>query len=181
MKLKNPKGSTFESTGLLVLGLVGGAMLGRGLMAIVPNKTGLTEAEMKKQELMNYGARILIAGGGVTGAAYAKENAGNALLQGLGLGAAGIQVVDTVQQLASKSAAVQSQVASGKIAGKFVGKSLGLACPCDNMRIVHGGEQMNGVRKKTSRLRGPGYSEHNIEEQGKTKFQRAIEKGAMAS
>ena len=74
MKLKNPKGSTFESTGLLVLGLVGGAMLGRGLMAIVPNKTGLTEAEMKKQELMNYGARILIAGGGVTGAAYAKEN-----------------------------------------------------------------------------------------------------------
>lgn len=157
--LKNPKGSTLESTGLLVLGAVVGMMGSRAVMAAVPNKTGLNEAEQKKQDMIKYGTRIVLAGSGFAGGAFAEENKANPFVKGVAAGAAAIQVIDMITEVAGKNSAVQKQVQSGQTTGKIVGKMLGLACPCDNLQVVHSAQSLNRPRTKSPRLRGVGYDD----------------------
>ncbi len=134
--MKNPKGSTFQQTGQLVAGLFVGAMLSRGAMGILPENTGLSEAEIKKQNMIKLGARALVAGGSFYGGTMNEENSGSPFISGLAFGASTIQVLDGVTDIAGKIPAVQSKIASGSKIGKIMGKSLGLKCPCDNLQVM---------------------------------------------
>ena len=158
--IKNPKGSTFEKAGLMLLGVALGAFGSRALMAVVPNKTGLTAAEQKTQDMVKIGARITASGGGFAGAAYAIENNANPLLIGAGLGAGAIQLLDLSTDFAGSNAKITSTVNSGTKTGKILGKALALNCPCDNVTVM---QPLARPRKRTSQLRGgyPGETLNN--------------------
>jgi len=153
MKFQTPNGSSLQSTGLLVVAVVAGAMASRaGLGLIHDEKTGLTAAQTTTQNNAKLIKRGGIAAVGFGGASAIKgDDTASILLKGLGYGMAGMQIIDGVTDLAGKSGTIATTVAKGTTVGKLVGKGLGLKCPCDNMTVM----PLAKPRKRNHSLRSP--------------------------
>ena len=146
MKLSNPKGSDIQDLGLTVLGIVGGAVLGRAAHA---RAITLITAP---SDTVKLGIRAGLLGVSGYGAAALKgTDSTSKMLKNIAIGMGGIQLIDGVKEVASKNTTVAGY-ASGTGAKKVIAQSLGLGCPCENTALM--ALPLNRPNSRRRRLNG---------------------------
>lgn len=128
MKLKTVSGKTIGDNAPLVLGAVGGAMVGRGLTAVISKPAGATptQAELNKKTIVQ-GIMALAGFVGYT-AIDGNDTVANAT-KGAALGIAIDNTIAVVGTMVSKSATVTQKLAADTKVNTFAKAALGLACP----------------------------------------------------
>lgn len=120
-----------------VLGGVTGAMLGRGLTAVIAKPAGTvpTDADNTKKTVVN----LVMAVGGLVLYSYAgsaMEGMQGNLVKGAGIGIAVDNTVQLISGLMNKSETIKAKLATDTTANRFLRSAVGLNCPCDNPTVV---------------------------------------------
>lgn len=128
MKLKTVSGKSLGAVAPLVLGGVGGAMLGRGLTAVIAKPAGATATQAELDKKM-YVQGAMAIGGFVGYAAIDGSDTAAQAVKGAALGIAIDNTIAVVGTLVGKSTTVTTKLAADTTINRFAKATLGLACP----------------------------------------------------
>jgi hypothetical protein len=128
MKLKTVSGKSLGAVAPLVLGGVGGAMLGRGLTAVISKPAGKTATQAELDKKMYVQGAMAISGFVGYAAIDGSDTAAQAV-KGAALGIAIDNTIAVVGTLVGKSTTVTTKLAADTTINRFAKASLGLACP----------------------------------------------------
>lgn len=131
MKLKTVSGKSLGAVAPIVLGGVGGAMVGRGLTAVISKPAGATATQAELDKKM-YVQGAMAIGGFVGYAAIDGSDTAAQAVKGAALGIAIDNTISVVGTLVGKSSTVTTKLAADTTINRFAKASLGLACPGDN-------------------------------------------------
>lgn len=164
-----------KTAALMLIGLTAGAMSSRGLVgAIHETKAGLTEADAKKQNLVLLGKRAaIVAGAGYAAAGLKGTDDVSVIAKNAALGAAAMQVIDGVKDVAANSTKVAA-LAAGTKTQRAIATSLGLGCACENTSYM--ALPLNKPRRRS--LNSPAMVQ--FQPLDENPYQRALNNGSMA-
>lgn len=130
MKFSNPNGQKMGDLGVMVAGIVVGAMASDGVVSLIHNPVaGADAAATKKDEtmlLVKRGAIIAASGYGAAGVTGADTT--SIFVKNVGIGMAVKQSLNVVKGLASKNSKLADTSTTSK---KFIANALGLGCASD--------------------------------------------------
>jgi hypothetical protein len=129
MKLKSVNGKTLGDSAPLVLGAVAGAMVGRGLTAVVAKPAGTTPTQADLDKKMYVQGGMAVAGYVGYAAIDGNDTAAQAA-KGACLGIAIDNTVSLIGTLVGKSETIKTKLAADTAINNFAKASLGLGCAC---------------------------------------------------
>lgn len=169
MKLKTVSGKSLGAVAPIVLGGVGGAMVGRGLTAVITKPAGATATQAELDKKM-YVQGAMAIGGVVLYAAIDGSDTAAQAVKGAALGIAIDNTIAVVGTLVGKSQTVTTKLAADTTINRFAKASLGLACPGDNY-----GYTPAPLQRPRNRRRGMGNPNLEMFEGRELTFDQMIE------
>lgn len=137
MKFANPNGKKIGDLGIMVAGIIVGAMASDGVVSLIHNQTASADAATAKKEntmlLVKRGAIIAASGYGAAGVNGTDST--SVFVKNVGIGMAVKQSLNVVKDLASKNSKLADTSTKPK---KFIANALGLACACDVPAMQYG-------------------------------------------
>lgn len=153
MKVGKPSSTSVQDSATLLGGVVAGGAVSKGILGLIhEDKTGLAEAEQKKNDNTRMAKRAGLVIVGLIGAsAIQGKDTITAVVKGALTGMAGAQALELVSEFSSKNETVKTAVSGSSTAKKFLARTLGVAttglgCPCN-------GETLNGRKNRRAKLR----------------------------
>lgn len=154
MDFKKPSTKTATDTAALAGGILVGGAVSRGVYGAIHEKKATVAAEIATETKMGYAKRAgIIILAGVGAAALTGTGAETSFAKGALLGMASVQALDGIKEVAATSTATAKYATSTTATGKFMARTLGLACPCDEVNPSPFQSQLG--RPRYSRLRSP--------------------------
>jgi hypothetical protein len=123
MKFKNPSSKNFTETATVIAGLVAGAIVSRAVIGLI--HTPSTDAS-KDEKMLLAKRGVIIVGSGYGASAISGTDTISVLTKSAMQGMAGMQTIDGITDLASKSPALADTSTKLK---KGIASGLGLKCP----------------------------------------------------
>lgn len=138
MKFNNPKSKDYVETAKVIAGLVLGAMVSRAVISVIHKPTG----DASKDEKMLLAKRgVIVLGSGYASSGITGTDTMAVLVKSGLQGMAGMQTIDGVKDLASKSTKLADTSTTAK---KAIASAVGLGCACDTPALYGATRRKNG-------------------------------------
>ncbi len=131
MKLQKVSEKEIKTGAPVVAGVVGGALVGRGIIAIAVKPVdakAVTQAEKNKKMYVKAG---LLLAGAYGYMAVEGADIGSLVVKNLALGIALSSAVGLIDDHAKDSTTIQAKLVADTTANRFLKATIGLGCPCD--------------------------------------------------
>lgn len=133
MNLEKPSLKTAGSTALQMCGVAGGAALSRGVFGAIPLTAPATGFDWKR-----VGARVVLVAIGIAAASAVNGvDTGAKVSRGAAVGFAGMQFLEGIADFSKSNTKTAALATSAKATDKFMARTLGLACPCDEVHALN--------------------------------------------
>lgn len=170
MNLEKPSLKSAGSTALQMCGVAGGAALSRGVFGAIPLTAPATGFDWKR-----VGARVVLVAIGIAAASAVNGvDTGAKVSRGAAVGFAGMQFLEGIADFSKSNTKTATLATSTKATDKFMARTLGLACPCDEVHALNRPRR----RPMNAAIDTSDYAETNAYAPAKNALELAVQAGA---
>jgi hypothetical protein len=156
MKLTKVSEKEIKTGAPVVLGVIGGSMLGRGVIAIATkpkDEKAITQSDKNKKM---YVQLALLVAGSYGYMAVAGADTGSLVVKNVSLGIALSSALALVDDHSKNSDTIKAKLVADTQTNRFLKATIGLGCPCDSVNPVSYAPVMQLNRPKHRRHNGMG-------------------------